>query len=421
MKIIKFNNIILALATALFVGLTACEKEANFREFTYPAHTASGISPGIGFPTQTVTITGKDFGTLPQAVKVYFNGILATSVISCTNEQIVVQVPVNAISGSVSLKIWNTTSENVGNYTVLPLPIISSVASRGNIASVVAQTGDTVYLKGKNFLTTAADVAVDFNGTNAPTITALSDTLIKVITPAGYSAGNVGVKFKGYRVIGLPALSPVLPSGDVSSYFLLNYMHPLQSVETTVPTTTGSVRWFTPQFWTVTDNIKNHNNGTSSNGGTGQPAGGFDYRPFKDTAGVNRFQFVFGVEAGWGAANIVNGKIQQNTTLPAGNYRIETRMRQNGFAGKQVFICATSSNSLPDGGSINASTTLGFKAIDPTTHDAGANDTRYDDFSFDFTVSARTDVTLGFVIPSFTGTSSAGMFVRFEYIKLIKL
>jgi hypothetical protein len=205
MRNIFFN--LAGIMIAMMAFIAGCEKGPSFREFTYPAQKASGISPSIGFPGQNVTIIGTNFDTLKGAVKVWFGGVLATTVVSCTNTQIVVQVPANAISGNVGLQVWTTKTDSIGKYTVLPLPSITSVISRG-LSPTIAQTGDTVYISGVNFLTNASNVAVNFNGTTAPNITSLTSSLIKVITPAGYTAGPVRVTFNGNLTLTGASLSP---------------------------------------------------------------------------------------------------------------------------------------------------------------------------------------------------------------------
>lgn len=403
----KIINIVCFLLLAA-VLLTSCEKGPEFRTFNYPAQQASAISPVTGFPGQNVTITGTNFDTLKGAVKVWFGGIAVTQIVSVNPNQIVVQVPASAVSGKVGLQVWTTKSDSIGSFTVLPAPRISSVISRG-LAPTIAQPGDTVYISGQNFLTTASNVAVDFNGTAATNIPLLSSTLIKVIAPAGYTAGNVNLKFNGnFTLTGTP-LSPVVPTGDVSAYFMKNYKQPLYtsdgilSASLTAAQQTG--RWYTPGDWNVTSNLKNH---TNSALGTAQ--GGLDYRGTTSNNGL-----IFGVEAGWGAPAITDGRLWQTINLPAGNYTFETDMRENGTSWPSIYFCAAAGTGLPS--TVNSSTTLGFAAIAATNHDNGNNDVTHTIITFSFTLSSPTQLSYGIVIPNF---STSGNFVRFQYFKLTR-
>ena len=114
----KFLNIACWLIAMVLFG-TSCEKDAQFREFNYPAPVPSGMSPASGYPMINVTITGTNLETLKGAVKVWFGGIQATNIVSTNGNQIVVQVPSNAVSGKVSLQVWTHKVDSIGTYTVI--------------------------------------------------------------------------------------------------------------------------------------------------------------------------------------------------------------------------------------------------------------------------------------------------------------
>ena len=128
MKLLYKLSISLALVAVMLITFCGCEEDAHFNVYEYPAQTVTGMSPSVGYPGINVTITGKDFGTLPKAVKVYFGTILAT-VVSCEDTKIVVQVPANAVSADVTLQIWTHDSGVIGTFTTMPAPAITSVVS----------------------------------------------------------------------------------------------------------------------------------------------------------------------------------------------------------------------------------------------------------------------------------------------------
>lgn len=187
------SGLLIVLIAALFAG---CEKGPNYKLYTYPAGTAAGISPVSGYPGINVTITGKDFGTLVGAVKVYFGGVLADTVRTCTDNQIVVKVPAKAISGKVTLKIWTTTIDSVGIFTVIPAPVIKSVSA------AAAAPGDVLKISGTGFGTSTSTVQVGFNGVNGTVTAVTADTLITVTVPSGFTSGPLTVYVNNYPVQG---------------------------------------------------------------------------------------------------------------------------------------------------------------------------------------------------------------------------
>lgn len=203
----KFLNIVCWLTTIVVLGIS-CEKGPNFKEYKYPAQVPSGMSPSSGYPTTNVTISGTNFDTLKGAVKVWFGGIQATNVISATGNQIVVQVPANAVSGKVSLQVWTTKVDSVGTYTVIPPPVYKSIsANRG-------QVGDTITVNGEKFNTDASKVKVLIGSAEAQIIS-LSETQLKFIIPNAPSA-TLTLNFNGYLVqVGLFLIGDVKITGTL--------------------------------------------------------------------------------------------------------------------------------------------------------------------------------------------------------------
>ncbi len=188
----NINLLLLISIVTLFIG---CEKGPDFKIVRYPAQTATGFSPASGYPGIYVAITGKNFGTLAGAVKVFFGGVKADSVISCGDSQIVVKVPAGALTGKVTLQIWTNTDDSIGHYTVIPAPVISSVSTDGGAP------GDTLIIKGTGFGGDLSKILVSFNGTTGTPISVF-DTSLSVIVPAGFTSGNITVYVNGYALTG---------------------------------------------------------------------------------------------------------------------------------------------------------------------------------------------------------------------------
>ncbi|HEX6427076.1 MAG TPA: LamG-like jellyroll fold domain-containing protein [Niastella sp.] len=191
-KNIQFITAFLALA-AIYA---ACTKGPDIKSYTYPAPEPKAMFPDSGYAGfADVTINGSQFGDYKNAVKVFFNGIPADTILSCEDGKIVARVPANAVSGKVSLQVWTNTIDSIGDFMVVPAPIVSSANKD------IGLPGETVEVSGKGFGTDMTNVLVNFNGTTG-TIAEITDTLLKVVLPQGFSSGAIVVYVNKYPVIG---------------------------------------------------------------------------------------------------------------------------------------------------------------------------------------------------------------------------
>jgi YD repeat-containing protein len=122
----------------------------------------------------TITFQGQGFSTTPSLNTVTIDGIAAT-VVSATSTTLVVLVPSNGMTGLISVTVGNTTTTFGSNETIIPVPIISSVAPH----AMQAGTPVSVFVTGKNL----ADCAFSF----APSGLALSASS-PMINPNGTAA-----------------------------------------------------------------------------------------------------------------------------------------------------------------------------------------------------------------------------------------
>lgn len=89
--------------------------------------TITSISPTSAQTNQRVTITGTNFDPVNinnNVVK--FNGVAASQIVSATGTQIVVNVPVGATSGPVTVTTNGLVSNSI-NFTVVPIPALRTV------------------------------------------------------------------------------------------------------------------------------------------------------------------------------------------------------------------------------------------------------------------------------------------------------
>lgn len=173
----KFLNKAFLLAALSFI-LFACEEGPNYEDYStyYPEQTVSGMSPSTGYPGTNLTITGENFGDLNGAVKVFFGGIVSEEVVSCADNQIVVKVPADAVTGKVSLQLWTHVNDSIGSYTVIPAPVIESVDPLRGVA------GDTITITGERFGTGANGLGI-YIGDAEANIYSINDNEIKITLP----------------------------------------------------------------------------------------------------------------------------------------------------------------------------------------------------------------------------------------------
>ncbi len=359
---LSIKNIQLMLVVLSFAAiLSSCNKEADISVYQYPPATVTGMTPTSGYPGIYVNITGTNFGNWPKAAKIWFGGVQAEAPESISDNSISVKVPDGAVSGKVTVQVWTTVLDSIGSYTVIPAPVLESVVSEGDFGAGIATAGDTVVLTGSGFGTDASQIEVSFNGTDATIIQPVTDNMFRVVAPEGYASGIVYFTKGGLTLAGDPLMNPDV-KGDVTIFYLKNYQQPFTSTPES-----GDGRWRNPTDWIVTDPIKNHGGygGWGSDNGT-----------------------VLAIESGWGAADVVGGAMYQTAVLPAGTYTFSAELGPNGFDDNSVFLVVAEGTSIPTEAP-TTSNTLGFADLH-----AG---------SFDFTLTEKTEVSLGIDVVSMTG------------------
>ncbi len=87
------------------------------------------FTPQRGGPGQTITIQGQAFNIAPANDTVQFNGSAAT-VLTATATTLTVTVPAAATTGPISVTVSGQTATSTTNFTVLPVPVISSLSRK---------------------------------------------------------------------------------------------------------------------------------------------------------------------------------------------------------------------------------------------------------------------------------------------------
>ena len=137
----------IALIGILSALLFSCEKDGKKQEFYYPEPTVTGIYPTSGYTLSQVVINGENFGDRLEPISVHF-GDKEAEIVSCKNNRIIVVVPKDAVSGDIALKVWQYEFDNVGKFTVVPKPAITSVSSSNTDCPLFAAENDMITITG---------------------------------------------------------------------------------------------------------------------------------------------------------------------------------------------------------------------------------------------------------------------------------
>ncbi|WP_255447575.1 IPT/TIG domain-containing protein [Schumannella sp. 10F1B-5-1] len=180
-------------------------------DYTASAPSIDGISPADGpaAGNTTVTITGPGLG---DATGVTFGGTAATDLTRVDDDTITVVTPTHAagpVDVVVTLPTTTLTATNGFEYTGAPTAPTATGITPANGA---AAGGTTVDIAGTGF---TGATGVTFDGTDGTSFQVVSDSLIRVTTPA-HAAGNVAVMVEhpngDASVAGGFTYDPVAPS-----------------------------------------------------------------------------------------------------------------------------------------------------------------------------------------------------------------
>ncbi len=240
----------------------------------------------------------------------------------------------------------------------------SSLVNRG-IADAAIQPDGSALITWTDVNKDAGIVNMEIKYSDA--LNTMHDTLIKSV-PTGLTTSLPNFKVGNtisYNSLYLPNATAIDKfnvafqthnvTADVTSLYFTNYQQTFTSTAAS-----GNGRWRNPTGWTITSSVQNH----GGNGGWGSDDG-----------------TVLAMESGWGSAQVINGKMFQTFTLPAGNYTFTINLGNNGFT-SPVYIVAAAGTTLPDVALVSTNS-LGFSSLSNKT--------------FDFKLTQPTQVSIGFV------------------------
>jgi RHS repeat-associated protein len=167
----------------------------NNAVFTVTNPAIGSLSPPSGAVGATITINGSGLVGQGLSTQVFFNGTVV-SVSAFSSTSLVVQVPLNATSGPVTVQVGNISSNSV-NFTVEQPPTITSVSpSSGPFASDGSIVPITI--TGSGFGATQSNSTVSFwLSQTAPTVVSWSDTSIVLSVPGDAVTGPLSLQVGG--------------------------------------------------------------------------------------------------------------------------------------------------------------------------------------------------------------------------------
>jgi hypothetical protein len=209
-------------------------KPFAFSFYVFPKPTVTGFSPNPVFAGNMLSIVGT---ALTSSTGVIFTGATNTVVSNVNDNLVVVQVPLNAQNGFITLQAFGGNSVSTVQLSIAPTVTgISPVA--GGVGRLVSLTGNSL-----NGVT-----QVFFNGVQAA-INSKTNSRVLVNVPSGATSGNVWVQSLNYTSPGIyftvvppPVISNIIPAsapaGAIISIVGSNYT--LSGVNTASFNGTGS-------------------------------------------------------------------------------------------------------------------------------------------------------------------------------------
>ena len=396
---------LLLSATFIYIG---CEDEFKQDNIEFPEITITDFSPKTGMPGTTVTITGTNFNESRETVaaRVYFNGVEVTEFVSYSDNQMVVKVPVEAQSGKISMQVWKHIKDSIGNYTVIPAPVIESIASNSEFGSNIAFPGDEITITGSGFGVDENQISVSFSGTEAPAITHVQDDVIKVLAPEGFVSGNVELTLFGLTLVASPAIINPTASGDITPYFLENTGDPVDGGGFVRGDELTS-RWGTLGAPWVTNMAALNKDGS---------VGGYATEPWGQPEGYICIET-------WGNTPVTDGKIYQKTSLelPAGSYTLSFEYYSEIQTNSSVHcVVAAGGDGIPS--LADLSNALGYAELanDAVVGTTSPNSTETQEVTF--TIETSQVVSIGYLVNMKWGNGSndPGSYFTVKWMKLVK-
>jgi RHS repeat-associated protein len=215
------QNVYVGLAANSFTSTSLATSTFDNVSLTFnppgSAPVITDLSPSVGGPASTVTISGENFGATQGSSVVNFNGVAAASILSWRNSEINAVAPVTVTTGPVTVAVNSVSSNNDYTFTVVN-PFINYLTPTGGPA------GGQVTLNGSGFGATQGNSSVQLNGVVA-NVSSWSDTSVTIAIPYNVNSGPITLTRSGvtsnavqFTVTGQLSVTSVSPTvGPVGS------------------------------------------------------------------------------------------------------------------------------------------------------------------------------------------------------------
>lgn len=196
MKKLNYRSLsLIFFITTSFLNISCGDKEDG-GQVTPAAPAITTISPESGKPGTLITITGSKFGTDKSKVKVRFNTMDASNVVSVTDTEIKAEVPAGFSDQTVQVKVFVLDAASNGRsfyYEDTAQPSITSVGG-------TCFYGSTVTISGSNFSINKEDNVVKFGDVEAA-VTAGTKNSLTVTTPNVGNVASVDITVTKYGMV----------------------------------------------------------------------------------------------------------------------------------------------------------------------------------------------------------------------------
>ena len=160
-------------ASSGYVVVTASGVNSNSVSFAVTP-TIADIVPPSGLPSESITISGSNFGATQGGSSVTFYSGVAATPTAWSDTEITVPVPSGASTGNVTVTVSSYSSNGV-SFAICAICINGISPTRGPV-------GTSVTISGSGFGSTQGSSTIQFSGT-AATVTGWSGSGISVAVP----------------------------------------------------------------------------------------------------------------------------------------------------------------------------------------------------------------------------------------------
>lgn len=237
-----YKYILPVFLTLIVVSCDDKEGERVEMKNQNPIVTVDEISPAEGYVGNEFTITGSNFGMLPEDVEV-FVGSKKLDLLSCEDKLLTVKVPQGTTAGDVSVVVYGQHVDTKLKFDVLGEPAVLDVKP------VYGFVGDAITFEGHDLLSNASFYKILFTGKDESALFATepTDKSFQVNVPEGALSGKIILKISDREV-------NVDPEFTVLQHAVVNKLTPEEGFSGSIFTISG--KDFNPALLEAVEGLK---------------------------------------------------------------------------------------------------------------------------------------------------------------------